>query len=180
MELGTAVLGRRLPHGLSGHSQREIVLDYIRASREKRYALDINDPQPVVDAQGLWQSAGRAATIGIFLLLVGGVLYVGRSILLPVFAAAVVALTLAPVVRHAQKRGIPPVITALAIVACALAALSIAAMAMAGPVSEWIARAPQIGATIKQRLSVLDPPLAALHELEGTLFGADSGGGSAA
>jgi predicted PurR-regulated permease PerM len=180
MELGTAVLGRRLPHGLSqGHSQRENVLDYIRASREKRYALDINDPQPVVDAQGLWQSAGRAATIGIFLLLAGGVLYVGRSILLPVFAAAVVALTLAPVVRHAQKRGIPPVITALTIVACALAALSIAAMAMAGPISEWIARAPQIGATIKQRLSVLDPPLVALHELEGTLFGADSGGGSA-
>jgi predicted PurR-regulated permease PerM len=154
-------------------------LDYIRASREKRYALDINDPQPLVSTQGLSESAGRAATIGIFLLLIGGVLYVGRSILLPIFAAAVVAMTLAPIVRHAQKRGISPWITALAIVACALAALSIAATAMAGPVSEWIARAPEIGATIKERLSVLEPPLAALHELERALFGGNNAAGPA-
>lgn len=154
------------------------VLDYIRASREKRFALDIDDPQPLVDAQGLWQSAGRAATIGIFLLLVGGVLYVGRSILLPVFAAGVVALTLAPVVRFAQKRGISPWITALAIVAFAFAALAIAATAMAGPVSEWISRAPEIGTTIKQRLSVLEPPMAALHELERTLFGGNNAAAS--
>jgi len=164
--------------GLQWALPAEKLLDYIRASREKRHALDISDPQPLVDAQGLWQSAGRAATIGIFLLLVGGVLYVGRAILLPVFAAAVVAMTLAPIVRFAQKRGISPWITALAIVACALAALAIAATAMAGPVSEWIARAPEIGSTIKQRLSVLEPPLAALHELERTLFGGDNAGGS--
>jgi predicted PurR-regulated permease PerM len=153
-------------------------LDYIRASREKHFALHIDDPRPLVDAQGLWQSAGRAATIGIFLLLIGGVLYVGRSILLPVFAAGVVALTLAPIVRFAQKRGISPWITALAIVAFALAALAIAATAMAGPVSEWIARAPEIGTTIKQRLSVLAPPMAALHELESTLFGESNAAGS--
>ena len=42
---------------------------------------------------------------------------------------------------------------------------------MAGPVSEWIGRAPEIGATIKQKLSVLDQPLAALRELETALFG---------
>jgi predicted PurR-regulated permease PerM len=160
--------------GFRPGSKAERLLDYIRASRERRFALDINDPQPLVNAQGLWQSAGRAATIGIFLLLLGGVLYVGRSILLPVFAAAVMAMTVAPLVRLAQKRGISPWITALAIVACALAALGIAAMELAGPVSEWIARAPEIGATIKQRLSVLDAPLAALHELERTLFGGNN------
>jgi predicted PurR-regulated permease PerM len=149
-------------------------LDYIRATKERRLALDINDPQPLADSQSLWQSAGRAATVGIFLLLIGAVLYVGRAILLPIFAAAVVAMTLAPVIRFAQKRGISPWITALAIVAFALAALGIAAVAMAGPVSEWIARAPEIGATIKERLSVLDAPLAALRELERSFFGSNN------
>ncbi len=153
----------------------EKVLDYIRATKERRLALDINDPQPLANSQDLWQSAGRAATIGIFLLLVGAVLYVGRAILLPVFAAAVVAMTLAPVIRFAQKRGISPWITALAIVAFALAALGIAAVAMAEPVSEWIARAPEIGATIKERLSVLDEPLAAFRELERSFFGNNTG-----
>lgn len=149
-------------------------MDYIRASRERRLALDINDPQPLANSEGLWQSAGRAATVGIFLLLVGAVLYVGRAILLPIFAAAVVAMTLAPVIRFAQKRGVSPWITALAIVAFALAALGIAAVAMAGPVSEWIARAPEIGATIKERLAVLDAPLAALRELERSFFGSNN------
>jgi predicted PurR-regulated permease PerM len=153
-------------------------VDYIRASREKRYTLDINDPQPLDSTENIWQSAGRAAIIGIFLLLVGGFLYVGRSILLPVFAAAVVAMTLAPLVRLAKVRGISPWITALLIVVLGLGALGLAATAIAGPVSEWIARAPEIGSTVRERLSVLERPLNAFHELEGSLFGNASGGGS--
>jgi predicted PurR-regulated permease PerM len=46
---------------------------------------------------------------------------------------------------------------------------------LAGPLSEWIGRAPEIGATIKDRLAVLDRPIAALHELQTTLFGTDNG-----
>lgn len=143
-------------------------MDYIRASRARRYALAINDPQPPTN---LSQSAGRAAMIGIFLLLIGGFLYIGKPILMPVLAAAVVALTFAPLVRAAWRRGVSPWITALVIVGLAIGALGAAATAMAGPVSEWIGRAPQIGATIRERLSVLEQPLAALHELKHTLFG---------
>ena len=150
-------------------------MEYLRASREVRHALVINDPQPVDSLEKMWLSAGSAATIGIFLLLFGGFLYVGKAILLPVVAAAVVSLTLAPLIKAAQKRGISPWITALAIVAFALAVLGIGAVAMAGPVSEWIARAPEIGATIKERLSVLDAPLAAFRELERSFFGNNTG-----
>ena len=113
----------------------------------------------------MWASAGQAATIGIFLLLFGAFLYIGHAILLPVLAAAVAALTLAPLVKAANgtafRRGSP----ALFILLVALGAMSLVATALAGPVSEWIGRAPEIGATIKQKLSVLDQPLASLHEL---------------
>ena len=57
-----------------------------------------------------------------------------------------------------------------------LGALSLLATALAGPVSQWIGRAPEIGAIIQQKLSVLDQPLAALHELEGSLFGGSNTG----
>ena len=105
----------------------------------------------------------------------GVFLYVGRAILMPVMAAAIVAMTFAPLVRRADaarhiRRGSPR----LLIVIVTLGALGVAATAMAGPVSEWIARAPEIGATIKERLSVLDRPLASLRELEGTLFGGNA------
>ena len=157
-----------------GPEGRDNAVDYIRASRETRQTLNIRDPRPVDSVQNMWQSIGLAATIGIFLLMFGVFLYVGRSILLPVFAAAIVAMTFAPLVRRATRHGIPPWITALLIVIVAFGALGIAAMAMAGPVSEWISRAPEIGATIKERLSVLDRPLASLHQLESMLFGGNA------
>jgi predicted PurR-regulated permease PerM len=148
------------------------LVEYIRASRETRHALIVSDPQPVASVQGMWMAVGQAANIGIFLILLGGVFYFGKAILLPILIAAVVSLTLAPLVKAGKSRGISPWITSIAIVLLAIGALALAATAMAGPVSEWIGRAPEIGATIKQKLTVLDPPLAALRELETSLFGA--------
>jgi predicted PurR-regulated permease PerM len=151
-------------------------MEYIRANREVRHALVISDPQPVGSVGSIWTSAGQAANIGIFLLLLGGFLYVGRELLLPVLIAAVVSLTLAPLIKAGNRRGISPWIMSLLIVALAIGAMALAATAIAGPVSEWIGRAPQIGSTIKQKLAVLDPPLAALQELHSSIFG----GGTAA
>ena len=150
-------------------------MEYFRVSREARRALIINDPRPVDNIGGIWTSVGRAATVGTFLLLFGAFLYVGRVLVLPIMAAAIVALTLAPLVRAGKRRGISPWITALLLVVVCLGAVAIAATAMAGPVSEWIGRAPEIGATIKQRLSAFDQPLAALRQLQDALFGGDSG-----
>lgn len=146
-------------------------MDYFRARREVRHVLQISDPSPVGNVGGIWASAGQAAIIGIFLLLFGAFLYIGRAIVLPVLSAAVVALTLAPLVKFARRYGVPPWITAILILAFALGALSLMITALGGPVSHWVGRAPEIGASVKEKLTVLDRPLAALHELENSLFG---------
>jgi predicted PurR-regulated permease PerM len=148
-------------------------VDYIRAKREVRHALVISDPQPVENVQNVWLSAGQAANIGIFLILLGAFLYIGRAILLPIMAASVVALTLAPLVKAGKRHGISPWLTSLVIVALGLGALGLAATMLAGPVSEWIGRAPEIGSTIKDKLAVLDRPLASLHELQTALSGGE-------
>lgn len=150
-------------------------MDYIRARREVRHALVISDPHPVENVSNVWLSAGQAANIGIFLILFGAFLYIGRAILLPILAASIVALTLAPLVKAAKRHGISPWLTSLIIVVLGLGALGLAVTMLAGPVSEWIGRAPEIGATIKDRLAVLERPIAALHELQTTLFGANNG-----
>jgi predicted PurR-regulated permease PerM len=153
-------------------------VEFIRARRELRHALVISDPTPVDDVRTVWASAGQGAIIGIFLILFGSFLYVGRAILLPILAAAIIALTMAPLIKAARRYGVPPWVTGLAIVAFFLGLLGVAASALAGPISEWIARAPEIGATIKERLAVLDQPLAALQQLKTSLFGGEAGGGS--
>jgi predicted PurR-regulated permease PerM len=150
-------------------------VEYLRVSHEARRTLIINDPRPLDNIGGIWTSVGRAATVGTFLLLFGAFLYVGRVLVLPLMTAAIVALTLAPLVRAGKRRGISPWITALLLVVVCVGAVAIAATAMAGPVSEWIGRAPEIGTTIKQRLSAFDRPLAALRQLQDALFGGDSG-----
>ena len=155
-------------------------MEYIRASREVRHALVISDPQPVGSVGSIWASAGQAANIGVFLLLLGGFLYIGETILLPIMIAAVISLTLAPLIKAGNRHGVSPWISGILIVALAIGALALAATALAGPVSEWIGRAPEIGASVKQKLAVLDRPLAALHELENSLFGAGAAAPAAA
>lgn len=146
-------------------------MEFIRGSREHRRTLIISDPQPVADAGDIWTSASRGALIGIFLLAFGAFLYFARAIVLPIAAAAIVALTLAPLIKFGKRHGVSPWLAALCIVTLGLGALSLAATAMAGPVSEWIARAPEIGAKIKNQLSVVEQPLASLRRLESALFG---------
>jgi predicted PurR-regulated permease PerM len=150
-------------------------VDDIPTNRKAHQTLDIRDPLPVDSVNTMWASAGHAAIIGIFLLLSGAFLYIGRAILLPVLAAAVLALTLAPLVKAARRFGIPTWATAILILLFGFGALSLGAMALAQPVSEWIARAPEIGSTIREKLTVLEQPLASLQELQTSLFG-DSGG----
>jgi predicted PurR-regulated permease PerM len=150
-------------------------VDEIRTDREVRRAPIVSDPLPVDSVNSMWVSAGHGAIIGIFLLLFGVFLYFGRPILLPVFAAAVLALTLAPVIKAAQRAGIPTWVSAVLILLFGFGALSVAAMTLAKPVSEWIARAPEIGTSIRDKLAVLEEPMAALHQLQTSLFG-NSGG----
>jgi len=155
-------------------------VNYVRPNHEARHALIISEPQPIASVDGLWGSLSPAATIGIFLLLFGAFLYVGHALLLPIFAAAVVALTLAPLVKTGECRGIPPWVTAILIVGCALGALSFLVTALAGPVSEWIGRAPEIWTSIKDKFAFLDEPLAAARQLQTALFGPQSAAGISA
>jgi predicted PurR-regulated permease PerM len=149
-------------------------VEYIRPSREVRRAVIINDPQPLEGVGSLWASLGRAANVGVFLLLFGGFLYFGRALLLPIISAAVVALTLAPLIKAAKRHGISPWITALMIVVFGIGALSLAVSAIAGPASEWIGRAPEIWSSIKEKFAVLEQPLAATRQLQTALFGASA------
>jgi predicted PurR-regulated permease PerM len=154
----------------------EPVVHDIASGREQRQqTIDVVDPVPVDSVNNIWMSAGHGAIVGIFLLLFGVFLYFGRPILLPIMAAAVLALTLGPLLKAAKRIGLPTWVTAFLILAFGFGALSFGAMTLAKPVSEWIGRAPEIGASVKDKLAVLDQPLAALRELQTSLFG-ESGG----
>ena len=107
--------------------------------------------------------------VGVFVLAVVACLALGRPILLPVLAAVLIGTTFAPIIKRANQHGISSGLASILIVALMMAAAALAMTLLAAPITEWIGRAPEIGASIKERLYVLDQPLAALHELEHAL-----------
>jgi len=146
------------------------MLDFLRPSAEKRYSLVIREPAPVANVDDIWSGAASVAVIGIFVLLLGAALDVCRPLLLPVLAAMVIGTTLAPLVKHGERFGLSPWITALLLTLSLIAAVGVVATLIATPATEWIGRAPEVGASIKQKLYVLERPIAALRELYETLM----------
>ena len=155
-------------------------MDQVRPKREVHHSLVMSDSRPPEDVSIAWRSLSRAATIGLFLLAFGTFLYFGRAILLPILSAVVVATTLAPLVKFGRRHGVSSWITAFLIVFLCLGVLSLAVTAVAGPVSEWIGRAPEIWTSIKQKFAVLDAPIAAMRQLQTAVFGESSTSSAAA
>ena len=81
-----------------------------------------------------------------------------------------IGTTLAPIVKAGARHRVSPWVTAIVLGVALVAAAGTAVTLLADPVTEWIAKAPEIGATIKQKLYVLDRPLAALRELQEVLL----------
>ena len=145
-------------------------MEFFRVRGAKGDALTITDPKPVESVDDIWASAAQMATIGIFVIVLGVCFHFCRPILMPVLAAVVVGMTLAPIVKAGARYGISPWATSVALGLLLVGAAGAAVTWLATPVSEWIAKAPEIGTTIKQKLYVLDRPLAALRELQETLL----------
>jgi predicted PurR-regulated permease PerM len=147
-----------------------VTVEFIRARREKRFVPVINDPRPLASSEEVWSTAAQMATVGIFILILITCLNFARPILLPVVAAALVALTFAPIIKWAQSLGVSPWVSAVVLVVTMVAAAGIVVTLVSAPLGEWIGRAPEIGASIKQKLYVLDRPLAALRDLQKSLL----------
>jgi predicted PurR-regulated permease PerM len=151
------------------------VVEFLRADQEGRNALVIRDAEPIKSMDDIWASLAAIATTGIFVVLLIAFMYFCRPILLPILSAIVIGMTLTPLVKRAQHFGLPPWLTALVLAVLLLVAVGVAATLLAAPVSEWIGRAPEIGASIKEKFHVLDRPLASLRELQNLLLPGSGG-----
>ena len=94
----------------------------------------------------------KTAVIGIFLIMIVGVLYFGKGLIMPVTLAFLFALVLLPIVRALRRRGIPEGVTAVTLGLVLAIGLGGAAYTLSAPVSEWISAVPQMRAEISFKL----------------------------
>jgi predicted PurR-regulated permease PerM len=145
-------------------------VEALRTVRVKRKAAVATERQQMATIADILAAAARPAIVGIFLLLLVAALYLARPILLPILAALIVGMTFAPLVKRAAQAGVSPVITATGLVTALVTAAAIAVTLLSAPIIAWIGRAPEIAEIVKQKLYVLDWPLAALRDLQSTLM----------
>lgn len=134
---------------------------------------------PDFSAAAAWTAIDRVAIVGMALIVAIVALYLARSIVMPVAAALLIGISLRPVQVYLARYGVPPVITALVLIAAFFGMVYGIVTLVVGSLGEWIAQAPDIGSVIQQKLRWLERPLTRLRELQdGVGVGAGAGGGS--
>jgi predicted PurR-regulated permease PerM len=136
--------------------------------------LELRDPSPFEDTGSFWRVSAQAATIAMFLMFFGALLFFARPLLLPVLSAMVVALTAGPAASWLERRGVPVWATALLTVLVIIGFVYLAIITLSQPASEMIARSGEIGAAIKEKFQLFERPIAALRELQAALHGGSS------
>jgi predicted PurR-regulated permease PerM len=145
-------------------------------SADRRFKLNLHDPMPLSDPSAFWVPVGQAANIVMCIVLLGAVLYFARPVVLPVLAAVAVGLTVGPVTAQAARRGVPEWVPALAVVVVLLCAAYLAAILLVQPASQLINRSAEFSTAIKDKVQILDRPLAAFRELHGALASSGKSG----
>jgi predicted PurR-regulated permease PerM len=114
------------------------------------------------------------ALVSLLVIVVVGVLYFARAFFLPIVMAFVVGTMLSPVAGLLERFKIPRAVAAVLIVTTVIAAAVFMVGLISAPVIEWSTRLPELGARLKDKLHVLDRPLALWHELQSMIGGSDT------
>lgn len=104
-------------------------------------------------------------TLGLILLVLLTIgLYFAKDLILPLLLGTLIALTLSPLVRALQRRGLPPVVTATALIVLVSVVIAGLALLFGGPVSNWISDAPHLGAELRLKLRSLASSIAIVQQ----------------
>ena len=139
-------------------------------SERQSDGLTLTDVQPLPDIPAVWRLGAVVATQVMGVIALIAALYFGRSILLPVVAGIVVGITLTPIVKFGARFKIPMAISAILVILLGLCVIGLLLTFFAAPLTEWIARAPEIGAAVKQKLRVFDYPLMVFHDMKAAIM----------
>jgi predicted PurR-regulated permease PerM len=146
-----------------------------RAERTSE-GLTLTDAQPLSGIPALWRLAALLSTVAMGLIALVAALYFGRSILLPVTAALIVGITLSPAIEFGTQLKIPAFISAIVVVCLLTITVGLAVTFFAAPLADWIARAPEIGAAVREKLRALDYPLSVMQEIKSAIMPPAGGG----
>jgi predicted PurR-regulated permease PerM len=105
------------------------------------------------------------AAKGIFVILIGTVLYIGHAAFIPVALAMLFGLILSSPVEALHKLGVPRGLSSLFILVLALAAIAGLVALMWNPAQEWYASAPHTLSVIQKKVTPVARLMSHLEDL---------------
>jgi predicted PurR-regulated permease PerM len=114
------------------------------------------------------------ALISLLLISAAAVLYVAKAFFLPVVAAFVVGTMLSPAAGFLERHRVPRALSAVLIVSAVGASATFIIGLISSPLMDWSTRLPELGARLKDKLHILDRPLALWQELQSMLGVSDT------
>src|SRR5206468_3307278 len=88
----------------------------------------------------------------------------------------IVGITLSPAVKSGSRFGLPPAVSAVAVVILAICVIGAVLTFFAAPLTAWIGRAPEIGKAVQEKLHVFDYPLSVLRDIKAAIMPASASG----
>jgi predicted PurR-regulated permease PerM len=114
------------------------------------------------------------ALIALLIICIVAVLWAAKAFFLPVVMAFVVGTMLSPAASLLERYRIPRSVGAVLIVTAVGAGAAFMVGLISSPLMEWSTRLPEIAAQLKDKLHVLDRPLALWRELQSMVGGSDT------
>lgn len=105
----------------------------------------------------LWRRCTQIAVIASAVVILAAALAIASAVLIPIVAAVIIGSVIGPAIEGLAKRGVPSWLGALLMVIGIAGLIYGLAVALAAPLAEWSARAPEIGAIMKERFAGLRP-----------------------
>jgi predicted PurR-regulated permease PerM len=124
--------------------------------------------RPATGGSGPAQAAAAVrsfAPTGLFVLALGAVLYLGRSVLIPLAFALMLYFVFRPVVRGLRRIGAPTGIAALFVIVGLTGALGYGAYRLVEPAADWVQRLPGAMRTVERKLIRLRQPVQDVSKL---------------
>ncbi len=94
----------------------------------------------------------RNALFGIWVILSLAAVFFARDFLVPIIFAFMISVAFRPIIRKLSRRGLPPWVSAVGILAALSIAVLTAAYVFSGPIADWIARAPAIQSEFVEKM----------------------------
>ncbi|UJQ94101.1 AI-2E family transporter [Mariluticola halotolerans] len=117
------------------------------------------------------RNSARLAVIGVSLLIFIFAAQQAQSLLAPLSMALVIGLMFGPVADRIEGMGIPPALSALAVLVLFIVLIAVIFFGMAIPLSEWVSRLPQIWAKLQAELYKWRGVLSAVQSVQEAVQG---------